>query len=104
MNKDIFLRLSLMIAFGLSIGAGYNLMEKDILTQRNYDSIHERINQSVNGVYFPSGTYCIHLNRKNVDGLYQTMDHELLHELIHNNHNCGNETCKEHFCGESWKE
>lgn len=65
----------------------------------NYEAFHERTNNTINGIWFPGSSFCVHMSDRNIESLKNTVDHEFLHELINNNHTCGNETCREHFCG-----
>jgi len=72
------------------------------LEEREYIStrlaFNDDTNHTVNGVWFPESTLCVRLNRENKEALYNTVCHELLHDIINNNDNCGNTTCKEHYC------
>lgn len=64
----------------------------------NRAAINERTNNSINGIYFPNSAFCIDMSRTNRDGLFNTISHEYVHELIMENRSCGDEGCYEHFC------
>ena len=71
-------------------------------TQANskaYSAFHETTNHSITGIYFPQESLCIHLSGRNEEAIKNTLDHEYLHHLIEEEQMCGNETCREHFCG-----
>lgn len=57
----------------------------------------------LNGIYFPQGSFCVHLNRKN-EAIFETMQHEWLHHLLVQDKMCGNESCRDHFCKKYYNE
>jgi len=91
------------IVLGISITVlsylSYDTMLRENTDIANYNALHEKTNNSINGIYFLRSSFCVSMDRDNIEGLKNTIDHEFLHELIGNNHTCGNETCWEHFCG-----
>jgi len=102
MDKNFYAGLSLGLILGISLSGllfiTYSNNRLESADIRQYSALHEMTNNTINGIYFPMSSFCIHMNRDNVEALKKTLDHETLHELIENNHTCGNETCWEHFC------
>ena len=64
----------------------------------NKNAINERTNNSINGIYFPVGSFCVAMGTKNTDVLMNTISHEYTHDLIMKNKTCGDQGCYEHFC------
>jgi len=107
-TKALLTMFALGILFGVVLAIIiHNGMEPNTSNKSNSevnDSCHygimEQFNtlNNVTGVYFPSPTFIVSLNR-NSENVLNTISHEYVHHLIIQNKTCGNETCWEHFCG-----
>ena len=94
---------SIIIYYTTLISYGEELEE---ITQNNmkindletYNSLNEKTGDAINGVWFKHSSFCVDMNRQNIEAIKNTLDHEYLHELLNNEHLCGNETCWSHFC------
>jgi len=68
------------------------------IQDNNRNAINERTNNTINGIYFPVGSFCVAMGTKNTDALFNTISHEYVHDLIMKNKTCGDQGCYEHFC------
>ena len=98
-KKYYILGMVIGLLLGVLITSDFNQERRYEADTRMYHAVNDATNHSVSGVWFPYSTFCISMDRDNVEGLKDTIAHEFLHELIENNRGCGNETCWEHFCG-----
>lgn len=91
LSGDIKLFFWLMVIVLCSVMVGYLLATVFSVPNQSF-AYNEYSERFVDGVYFPQGAFCVHLNKPNTAELEGTIGHETLHRLVDDDY--------EHFCGD----